>query len=561
MKWSCPLGILVLLAFVLPLSRGHAEWEPDGNPVSIEFDAQIGVNALADLIGGAFIAWSDNRSGDQDIYAQRVDESGTMIWEPNGLAICTRAERQTGVSLARSGGGVIIAWADQRNGGGTYDIYAQKVGSVGHPAWTIDGVPVSTAAFDQNAPSTVSDGADGAILAWTVRRTGTDLDIYAQRVNLAGETLWAQDGIPVGVTSETQTDVRIIEDGAGGAIVAWRDYRDAAGDGEILAQRLAPDGTPMWEPNGLVVSNGARMLGGVTYAITTDGASGCFLAWHDTRIGAPGIYCQRVLGTGVAAWPEDLALTLLPFSQSSAPTIVPDGSDGAIAAWQDFRNGGSDIFAQRVNASGGVEWPANGVAVVETTGTQAFFASVSDPAGAIVAFRDDRNGNPGVYAQLVDHAGNRLWGQQGIPMCTAPGPQGSIVAAPGQPGGAIVAWVDYRSGDGDIYASAAGLEVVGVDGEAVTGKALVVYPSAPNPHGASTTMRFFLARASDVLIEVFDPVGRRVLHSEWPGLGVGLHSIPFVPGRHDETGPATGVYLYRVRAGEDIGRGRFLMLR
>src|SRR5208283_1527483 len=34
------------------------------------------------------------------------------------------------------------------------------------------------------------------------------------------------------------------------------------------------------------------------------------------------------------------------------PTLVSDGSGGAIITWEDFRNGSFDIYAQSVNSSG-----------------------------------------------------------------------------------------------------------------------------------------------------------------------------------------------------------------
>jgi hypothetical protein len=36
--------------------------------------------------------------------------------------------------------------------------------------------------------------------------------------------------------------------------------------------------------------------------------------------------------------------------------MCPDGSGGAVIAWQDTRNGNNDIYAQRVSASGSGVW-------------------------------------------------------------------------------------------------------------------------------------------------------------------------------------------------------------
>src|SRR5574342_572928 len=53
------------------------------------------------------------------------------------------------------------------------------------------------------------------------------------------------------------------------------------------------------------------------------------------------------------------------------PTIVSDGAGGAIITWRDSRSGGSsDIYAQRINASGIVQWTADGVAICTATNDQ-----------------------------------------------------------------------------------------------------------------------------------------------------------------------------------------------
>ena len=53
------------------------------------------------------------------------------------------------------------------------------------------------------------------------------------------------------------------------------------------------------------------------------------------------------------------------------PTIISDGSGGAIIAWMDSRSGAHcDIYAQRINASGVVQWTADGVAISTAAGAQ-----------------------------------------------------------------------------------------------------------------------------------------------------------------------------------------------
>jgi len=108
--------------------------------------------------------------------------------------------------------------------------------------WAATGVAVSAAAYDQGQVVVISDGADGAIVAWVDCRAGTNTDIYAQRLDSFGNVLWAADGVPVCTLSADVYDCRVVPDGAGGAIVVWRDWR--AWGGDVYAQRLDPSATP-----------------------------------------------------------------------------------------------------------------------------------------------------------------------------------------------------------------------------------------------------------------------------------------------------------------------------
>jgi len=172
-----------------------------------------------------------------------------------GLPICTVPGAQNTVAATDDGaGGIIVAWADQRSGG--LDIYAQRVSASGVPVWTADGVAVCTASSDQTGVRLVSDGAGGAILVWTDARSGPT-DIYARRVATGGGTLWAANGIAVSTAASTQHSPDLTTDGAGGVVVAWLDDRsDAACGGAMTGPRNGLTGWPGWEERSVLVSTG-----------------------------------------------------------------------------------------------------------------------------------------------------------------------------------------------------------------------------------------------------------------------------------------------------------------
>src|SRR4029077_19273579 len=101
------------------------------------------------------------------------------------------------------------------------------------------------------------------------------------------------------------------------------------------------------------------------------------------------------------------------------PIIASDGSGGAIIAWQDTRAGAPGVYAQRVNSAGVRQWQTTGVAICTTVGSHEELIAMSDgTGGAILAWVDTRTGGQrDIYAQRVNAAGARLWTTNGLRVC------------------------------------------------------------------------------------------------------------------------------------------------
>jgi hypothetical protein len=201
-------------------AEGNARWTPNGVVLSPDTSIKIGLDADDDGRGGAVVVWDDQRNqdpmitggcgtliGNCDIFAQRVDASGTPLWTEGGVAVSAAPGNQTLPRVvADASGGAVFAWQDCRrfvdNVGCDFgrDIFVQRVGPDGEPLWTPDGVLVSAADNNQGVdygtqaqPSfaMAGDGGGGAILAWPdgrvlpcARTVGAPTcDVYAQRVS------------------------------------------------------------------------------------------------------------------------------------------------------------------------------------------------------------------------------------------------------------------------------------------------------------------------------------------------------------------------------------------
>ncbi len=117
-----------------------------------------------------------------DIYAQRVNSSGAVQWTTNGVPVCVVVFEQDTISMISDGlGGAILTWQDYRSNNGFADIYAQRINSSGAMLWTANGVNICNQAAAQRGPKLVSDGSGGAFITWFDNRAG-NYDIYTQRI-------------------------------------------------------------------------------------------------------------------------------------------------------------------------------------------------------------------------------------------------------------------------------------------------------------------------------------------------------------------------------------------
>jgi hypothetical protein len=93
-----------------------------------------------------------------------------------------------------------------------------------------------------------------------------------------------------------------------------------------------------------------------------------------------------------------------------------------------------------------------------------------------------------------------------------------------------------------------------VSGEIPTGFALD--QNYPNPFNPSTEIRYTLPQKSYVTLRIFDLLGREVAVLVSEELAAGSYST-----RWDAVGFASGVYLYRLHAGEFVETRKLLLLR
>lgn len=334
-----------------------------------------------------------------------------------------------------------------------------------HAQWSTDpqltNTPVCTANQYQWRPYVYPDGSGGAVFFWEDDRSGGS--IYYNRLDSAGVTAWASapSGVLLTVGYIYAYINHIIPDGSGGFYACW-------GDGtNLFVQRIGSNGTKLWGTDVLLSMTATKAF------LCTDGNGGVIIAWADIRddltFARSQTYLQRLNATGNKLWAADGVRALNTASFDTPFGIVPDGNGGAVIALTDARNSNYDpvenefdnidIYAQRVNAAGIIQWAASGVAACTQTSNQVNNSDrrnaqvVADGSGgAVLAWIDYRNdpsngrGGPGdIYAQRINGSGTAQWTSDGEVVCDAAEYQQEPALMADGTGGAVLAWSDDRN--------------------------------------------------------------------------------------------------------------------
>src|SRR2546428_1134 len=326
--------------------------------------------------------------------------------------------------------------------------------------------PVAVVADVQSFPLVVGFLL-GSVFAWRNARfdvgTGTTVyDIDAQRFDQYGVPQWGSTGVRVVSGSVSATGSLIarpftMSSDLDGVILAWHDVRNVLDTGDIYAQKLNSFGIPQWIVGGMPVTTAFGLQD--SPVAVTDGSGGAIVAWQDQRAGPANsdIYAQRLNASGLPQWvASGVPVAAAPGNQLQ-PAVAQVFSGVAIT-WVDSRSGDQDIYAQELTLAGGPQWMLDGVAVSAVSGNQRRpVISTSGFGFPTVAWEDARNGAADIFAQGISPAGVALWTPDGVPISSAPNRQGrlSILSVLYPVDGAVLVWEDDRNAatTTDIYAA------------------------------------------------------------------------------------------------------------
>lgn len=122
--------------------------------------------------------------------------------------------------------------------------------------------------------------------------------------------------------------------------------------------------------------------------------------------------------------------------------------------------------------------------------------------------------------------------------------------------GARLAWAGTFNGEQDVYYGRISLPVQIAEQELELPRHFSLSQNYPNPFNPSTTIEFSLPHSGFVTLNVFNILGEKVATLAAEKLNAGAYTV-----RWDATGLPSGVYFYRLQAGEFVQTKKLILLR
>jgi hypothetical protein len=322
--------------------------------------------------------------------------------------------------IAASGdGSTWMAWFDQRSG--TYAVYAQRLDPQGNETFPHGGLLVSGNPQSSSLQGwdMISDGAGGCVIAFTDTRNGPDLDVYAYRLDVAGNQLWGPNGVTLSADADAESNPAIALTTDGYFVFAWA-YGPSTGAGSIRIQKLDGSGVPQYPANGINYIG----VGGTekpAFAQITASDSGSYIVAYVRNIATFSsprhVHAQKFDGAGNALWNAGSPVVVYDASAipiAHQPILRSDNAGGAVLAWHRVLGVTYEVMNQRLNASGVEAFAHNGVSISSDALMELNPALSIEPVSgdAIIFFNKENSGQSmwSLSVQRVSTTGALLWG-------------------------------------------------------------------------------------------------------------------------------------------------------
>ncbi len=294
----------------------------------------------------SYIAWQDDRNGNQDIYLDKINAAGASLWlGSKKVETENNSADQSNpvIAINASSTAIYLVWQDTRNDAG--DIYAQTLDLSGSQVWMPETQFNLSALGAQSLPALAIDNEEAIYGAWQDDSSGRS-QIMLQKIDAGGNIVWTAGDVRAGVdASAEQQNVKIAFDDFNNYIyVIWQDQR--LGYWHIYLQKFDLDGNRIWVEDKRV-DGATDIVDARNPDLAIDYGGNVFAVWNDNRFGTNDVFIQKISGEGNRNWTDDIRINLEAAGVQENPAIIINNNGYIVAAWQDNILGNYDIKAAR----------------------------------------------------------------------------------------------------------------------------------------------------------------------------------------------------------------------
>ncbi len=416
-------------------------------------DARIAANGAT-----LFVAWTDSRNGDSDIYGRTVDPKAPpekRLGPERRLNSDTASSGQIRPVVAGAGQRAVIAWQDDRDV--QPHVYARFVtwpgGFAGDEFLVPAALPGSTvpASDAARASPTVAMREDGSFLVAWVEGPAKHVAPRAQLFGADGRAVCDPIRLPDLARAPSRIASVALPDDRG-YLLAWDDASQRA----LLAVRIAPEGKLAAEPR--PCANAAK--GGIQEpALALVEGGGVLAAW--SRDPGDGVWAvaARTLDLDGVPHADEMSFERTMRGQDWDPSLAPATGGGFVMSWCSGArdDSGHDVVARAFDAQGRPAGPLLPISPLANEQDHGHVVRLADGAW-VVAWEDDISMHDQTYLRRIAKNGKDLGPIvliNELPTLCIPDRQSPAIAALAD--GLCAVWSDRRRSKGwDVYAKVLG---------------------------------------------------------------------------------------------------------
>jgi hypothetical protein len=260
----------------------------DGVVIEKSGSQKSAVFVLPGSSGGANVCWIDAQGGNSLIKFASVDSSGKLADEVSILATIDGIIKSFNVITLGSGDHYLV-WEST---GRAKEIFHQLISSKGNVRWSKGGKQAVSNQGINGSPVAIETGDSTMVMSW-INDVGGDENIFLQKYDRRGNTLWGINGVTIGKIKGRQFAQTLDSDGNGGVFVSWLDRRE--GTTEIYAHKINSSGKEEWDEDGVPVSKSQNPEKSYL-ELFFDGKDGAIIVFKEKSKAGEGIYGQRLSG-------------------------------------------------------------------------------------------------------------------------------------------------------------------------------------------------------------------------------------------------------------------------